>query len=119
VVEVGSPEVPWFPTRIEDFDFIGKRVLGEGDGIQESDHPSFRDPEYRARRKMIADLAFEYNVRDAHIPSVDYTENEIGVWKYCYPKLKVLLAKNACEETNGTIREMEENIEGFSESTIP
>lgn len=33
VTEVGTPEVPWFPTRIEDFDFIGKRVLGEGDGI--------------------------------------------------------------------------------------
>ena len=33
ITEVGTPEVPWFPTRIEDFDFIGKRVLGEGDGI--------------------------------------------------------------------------------------
>jgi len=91
VTEVGTPEVPWFPTRIEDFDFIGKRVLGEGDGIQESDHPSFRDPVYRARRKMIADLAFEYNIRDASIPSVEYNENELYVWNYCYPKLKKLL----------------------------
>lgn len=33
VTEVGTPEVPWFPTRIEDFDHIGKRILGEGDGI--------------------------------------------------------------------------------------
>ena len=56
---------------------------------------------------MIADLAFEYNIRDSAIPSVEYNENELGVWKYCYPKLKVLLDKNACEETNGTIREME------------
>lgn len=103
VTEVGTPQVPWFPTRIEDFDFIGRRVLGEGDGIQESDHPSFRDPEYRARRKMIADMAFDYNIRDSHIPSVDYNDNELYVWKYCYPKLKVLLAKNACEETNFTI----------------
>ena len=47
VTEVGTPEVPWFPTRIEDFNFIGKRVLSEGDGIQEADHPSFRDPVYR------------------------------------------------------------------------
>ena len=31
--ETVTPEVPWFPTRIEDFDFIGKRVLSEGDGI--------------------------------------------------------------------------------------
>jgi len=47
VEEVGTPEVPWFPTRIEDFDTIGKRILSEGDGIQEADHPSFRDPEYK------------------------------------------------------------------------
>jgi prephenate dehydratase len=33
VREVGTVEVPWFPTRIEDFDFIGKRTLSEGDGI--------------------------------------------------------------------------------------
>lgn len=33
VQEVGTPEVPWFPTRIEDFDFIGKRTLTEGEGI--------------------------------------------------------------------------------------
>jgi len=46
--------VPWFPTRIEDFDHIGKRILGEGDGIQEADHPSFRDPEYIKRRAFIA-----------------------------------------------------------------
>jgi prephenate dehydratase len=33
VDEVGTPEVPWFPTRIEDFDHIGKKTLSEGDGI--------------------------------------------------------------------------------------
>jgi len=54
VTEVGTPEVPWFPTRIEDLDHIGKRILGEGDGIQEADHPSFRDPVYRKRREFIA-----------------------------------------------------------------
>ena len=33
IQEIGAPEVPWFPTRIEDFDFIGKKTLGEGEGI--------------------------------------------------------------------------------------
>ena len=33
VTIVGTPEVPWFPTQIEDFDFIGKRTLSSGDGI--------------------------------------------------------------------------------------
>jgi hypothetical protein len=32
LVELGTPEVPWFPTRIEDFDVIGKKTLGEGEG---------------------------------------------------------------------------------------
>jgi hypothetical protein len=26
VTEVGSVEVPWFPTHIEDFDFIGLKI---------------------------------------------------------------------------------------------
>jgi hypothetical protein len=47
---LGSEAVPWFPTKIDDFDYIGKRILGEGDGIQEADHPGFRDQEYRKRR---------------------------------------------------------------------
>jgi hypothetical protein len=38
VTEVGTVEVPWFPTRIEDFDHIGKKTLGESD-IGELDHP--------------------------------------------------------------------------------
>lgn len=43
VTTVGTPEVPWFPTHIDDFDHIGKRVLSSGDGIQEVDHPGFND----------------------------------------------------------------------------
>merc|ERR1719253_417145 len=53
VTKVGSREVPWFPLHITDFDNIGKRVLSEGDGIQDADHPGFRDPEYRKRRDEI------------------------------------------------------------------
>lgn len=107
VTEVGTVEVPWFPTRIEDFDHIGKRILSEGDGIQESDHPSFRDPVYRARREEITALAMGYRVNDPNIPFVDYNKDEIGVWSYVYPKLKKLLKTNACEETNSIMAEME------------
>jgi hypothetical protein len=28
-----TPLVPWFPTQIEQFDVIGKRILSSGDGI--------------------------------------------------------------------------------------
>lgn len=119
VTEVGTPEVPWFPTRIEDFDHIGKKILAEGEGIQEAEHPSFRDPVYRKRREFIANAALNYRMRDECIPIIEYTKDEIGVWKHCYPKLKKLLQKNACEETNFTINEMEKNVAGFSEDTIP
>jgi hypothetical protein len=119
VTEVGTPEVPWFPTRIEDFNYIGKRILSEGDGIQEADHPSFRDKEYRKRREFITSHAFTYNVNDESIPSIKYTEQEIGVWQYCYPKLKKLLATNACDETNEIMNLMEKNVEGFTPETIP
>jgi hypothetical protein len=47
---VDTAEVPWFPTKLADFDHIGKRLLSEGDGIQEVDHPGFRDIAYRQRR---------------------------------------------------------------------
>jgi hypothetical protein len=43
---------------------IGKIILGEGNGIQESDHPSFRDKEYRKRRQEIANNALSYNISD-------------------------------------------------------
>lgn len=117
--EIGAPEVPWFPTRIEDFDFIGKRILGEGDGIQEADHPSFRDPVYKKRRDEIANVAFDYRINDMPIPTIEYNSDELGVWKYCYPKLKKLLETNACDETNQTIVDMESNVAGFGADTIP
>jgi hypothetical protein len=50
---------------------------------------------------------------------VKYTDDEIGVWKHCYPKLKSLLKTNACDETNYIIEEMEKNIEGFNKDSIP
>ena len=118
VTEVGSVEVPWFPTRIEDFDHIGKKVLGEEE-IGELDHPQFRDPVYKARRKFITDIAFTYNIRDAAIPRVEYTKDEIGVWQYCYPRLRKLLEKNGCDESNEIMSEMERNVDGFGGETIP
>lgn len=111
--------MPWFPTRLEDFDEIGKRILGEGDGIQEADHPSFRDPVYKKRRDFIASVAQDYKLRDSNIPDVEYTAQEVGVWKHCYPKLKRLLALHACDETNKTIVEMEQHVKGFGPDTIP
>lgn len=41
------------------------------------------------------------------------------MWSYCYPKLKALLRTNACAETNFTIEQMEQHVEGFGPDSIP
>jgi len=64
-------------------------------------------------------VALNYKISDPVIPNIDYTDNEKGVWQYCYPKLKSLLSTNACDETNFTIKEMESNIKGFNDKEIP
>lgn len=98
-----TPEVPWFPTSLYDFDQIGNRILGAGDGIQDTDHPGFNDPEYRKRRKIIAEAALNYKLAEKEIPRITYTDNEKSVWKICYPKLMELYKTNACKEFNWTI----------------
>lgn len=62
LTKVGSKAVPWFPVDINDFDHIGKRILSEGDGIQDADHPGFRDPVYRARRTEVTQMALDYRM---------------------------------------------------------
>jgi hypothetical protein len=70
----GTPEVPYFPVHIMDLDNIGKKTLGEGDGIQEVDHPQFRDKEYIKRRDEIAKIGIDYSMADPIIPYLEYTE---------------------------------------------
>lgn len=104
VTIVGTPQVPWFPTHIEDFDNIGKRVLSSGDGIQETDHPGFNDLEYRKRREYITQAALNYKLSDPELPKIVYNADEQGVWKFCYSRLKELFKTNACKEFQWTIQ---------------
>lgn len=102
VVTMGTKEVPWFPTKIEDFNMIGKRVLSEGDGIQDADHPGFRDVVYRKRREEINNAAAGFMMHQP-IPRLKYTKDEIETWKYCYSNLIGLFKTHACKEFNWTI----------------
>ena len=95
-----TPEVPWFPMNFYDLDKIGKDTLSEGEGIQEADHPGFRDIEYKRRRNYITELALKYKMYDKEVPRIDYTDTEIEVWKHCYKKLKKHYETRAVKEFN-------------------
>uniref|UniRef100_A0A7S3CIP4 phenylalanine 4-monooxygenase n=1 Tax=Strombidium rassoulzadegani TaxID=1082188 RepID=A0A7S3CIP4_9SPIT len=56
---------------------------------------------------------------DPEIPRIDYNENEIYVWNFCYPKIRALLRKNGCKETNYALDDMEEKVDGYGPETIP
>ncbi len=61
------------------------------------DHPGFRDPEYRARRNAIAQIAMSYRP-GSPIPTAPYTELEHEVWKTIWQVLGPVHREHACEE---------------------
>ncbi|HEX6649330.1 MAG TPA: phenylalanine 4-monooxygenase [Pyrinomonadaceae bacterium] len=61
------------------------------------DHPGFRDPEYRARRNAIAQIAMTYKT-GAPIPEAPYTELEHGVWQTIWKALGPAHRQHACAE---------------------
>lgn len=61
------------------------------------DHPGFRDPEYRARRNSIAQIAMTYKP-GSPIPVAPYTELEHGVWQTIWQALGPAHREHACAE---------------------
>jgi phenylalanine-4-hydroxylase len=61
------------------------------------DHPGFRDPEYRARRNAIADIAMSYKPGQP-IPHAPYTELEHRVWQTIWKALGPAHREHACAE---------------------
>jgi phenylalanine-4-hydroxylase len=61
------------------------------------DHPGFRDPEYRARRNRIAQIALEYQP-GTPIPDAPYTSQEHEVWRAIWDALNPAHQEHACAE---------------------
>lgn len=93
---IGSVEVPWFPINAEDVDQLANNVLDGGSDLQ-ADHPGFHDKEYRSRRGMVADVAYNFKYGD-EIQRIDYTPYEVQCWSTIWAKLEPLLEKHACQE---------------------
>jgi phenylalanine-4-hydroxylase len=61
------------------------------------DHPGFRDPEYRARRNAIAQIAMSYKP-GSPIPTAPYTQLEHEVWRTILQVLGPAHREHACQE---------------------
>ena len=62
--------VPWFPRKITDLDEFASKVMEYGADL-DADHPGFKDPAYRERRKYITERARTYRqyVRTHSLPT--------------------------------------------------
>jgi phenylalanine-4-hydroxylase len=77
------------------------------------DHPGFRDPDYRARRNRIAQLAFNYQPGQP-IPDAPYTDEEHSVWRAVWTALEPAHQSHACVEYLSCLREL-----AFAPDRIP
>lgn len=76
---------------------VVEKVLTEEISMLPIDHPGASDPEYRARRNHIANLAARYREHpEEGIPLVDYTAAEKEVWRYVAEKLEEGHRRRAC-----------------------
>ncbi|XP_046666946.1 tyrosine 3-monooxygenase [Homalodisca vitripennis] len=91
-----SVKDPWFPRHARDLDNCN-HLMTKYEPDLDMNHPGFADKEYRARRKMIADIAFAYKFGDP-IPKIDYTESEVATWSMVYKNVKELMPKHFCQE---------------------
>jgi phenylalanine-4-hydroxylase len=74
------------------------------------DHPGFRDPEYRARRNQIAQIAMNYRTGDS-IPDAPYTEKEHGVWQTIWRALEGAHERHACREYRDCLKRLNFNMD--------
>uniref|UniRef100_A0A674CDD8 Tyrosine 3-monooxygenase n=1 Tax=Salmo trutta TaxID=8032 RepID=A0A674CDD8_SALTR len=85
---IPEEKVPWFPRKIRDLDKCNL-LITKYDPDMDQDHPGFSDPEYRKRRRFIAELAANYKQGEP-LPRVEYTPEEVATWREVYRTLRTI-----------------------------
>lgn len=97
---------PWFPRHASDLDNCN-HLMTKYEPDLDMNHPGFADKEYRARRKVIAEIAFAYKYGDP-IPSIPYTETENETWLRVFDTVVDLVPKHACIEYQRVFKKLRE-----------
>ncbi|XP_076064743.1 tryptophan hydroxylase [Oratosquilla oratoria] len=106
---------PWFPRKIGDLD-NHQKVLMYGSDL-DADHPGFKDPVYRTRRRIFYDIAMKYKYGEP-IPKVEYTGEEVKTWGTIFRELHRLYPTHACREYNDNWPQLVRYC-GYREDNIP
>ncbi|CAL8079164.1 unnamed protein product [Orchesella dallaii] len=106
----------WYPRHISDLDLCN-HLMTKFEPDLDMNHPGFSDKSYRARRKMIADIAFDFKFGDP-IPRVEYLETEITTWRHVFNKVVSLLSSHACKQYADAFRLLQREV-GYRPDNIP
>jgi phenylalanine-4-hydroxylase len=111
-------EIPWFPKSIYDLNQMGRYLMSANDQLA-SDHPGFKDEDYRKRREEIVHISNSYSMEDGlNIPDVKYTEDETKLWSFMWDKLIPLHKQHACKEFLDSFASFQKEA-GFRSDEIP
>lgn len=94
-----------FPRHISELDHCNHLLIKYEPELDPT-HPGFHDPEYRARRKQVAEVAFNYK-HGERIPEIDYNSKELDTWRFIYLRLKEAYSKYACRQHLRALEELE------------